>query len=122
MREFATSVLEAKDIDLEFKVDENVKDVKLNMEARRDFFLIFKEAVNNIAKYARCKHVFIHVAFHQQRLILSIKDDGIGFNVQEADNGNGLGNMQKRTESLKGRLQVQSKPGEGTKITVNLPV
>ena len=122
MREFATSVLEAKDIELDFKVDENVKDVKLNMEARRDFFLIFKEAVNNIAKYARCSHVFIHVAYHQQRLILSIKDDGIGFNVQAADNGNGLGNMQKRTESLKGRLQVQSKPGEGTKITLNLPV
>ena len=122
MREFATSVLEAKDIDLDFKVDENVKDVKLDMEARRDFFLIFKEAINNIAKYARSGQVHVYVACHQQRLILSIKDDGVGFDVQAADSGNGLGNMQKRAENLKARLQVQSKPGEGTKITLNLPV
>ncbi len=122
MREFATSVLEAKDIDLDFKVDENVKDVKLDMEARRDFFLIFKEAINNIAKYARSGQVHVYVACHQQRLILSIKDDGVGFDVHAADSGKSLGNMQKRAENLKARLLVQSKPGEGTKITLNLPV
>ena len=53
MREFATNVLEAKEIELDFKVDDKVYDEKLDMEARRDFFLVFKEVVNNAAKYSK---------------------------------------------------------------------
>jgi ligand-binding sensor domain-containing protein/two-component sensor histidine kinase len=122
MREFATGILEAKDIELDFNVDEKVNDVKLNMEARRDFFLIFKEAINNVAKYSRCNKCKINISLHQHRLLLDVQDNGIGFDVNIADSGNGLSNMQKRAEALKGRVQVQSKPGEGTKVTLNLPV
>jgi signal transduction histidine kinase len=122
MREFATSLLEAKDIALDFTVDEKVNDVKLNMEARRDFFLIFKEAVNNVAKYSRCSKCSIHISLHQHRLLLDVKDNGIGFDVNKADSGNGLSNMQKRAEALKGRVTIQSKPGDGTQVTLNLPV
>ncbi|SJZ66709.1 ligand-binding sensor domain-containing protein [Sediminibacterium ginsengisoli] len=122
MREFATNVLEAKDIDISFRVDEGVNDVKLDMEARRDLFLLFKEAVNNIAKYSACKNAVIHVSCRQKRLILIIEDDGIGFFAEDADSGNGLGNMQKRADALKGRMQINSEPGKGTQITVNIPV
>ena len=51
-----------------------------------------------------------------------VKDDGVGFDVKTADGGNGLGNMQKRADALKGRLQIHSKPGEGTQVTLNIPV
>ncbi len=122
MREFATSILEAKDIELYFKVDEIVNDVKLNMEARRDFFLIFKEAVNNVAKYSRCSKCFIHISLHQHRLLLNVQDNGVGFDVRNADSGNGLSNMQKRAEAMKGRVSIQSIPGEGTQVTLNMPV
>jgi ligand-binding sensor domain-containing protein/two-component sensor histidine kinase len=122
MREFATGILEAKDIELDFKVNEKVNDVKLNMEARRDFFLIFKEAVNNVAKYSRCNKCSIHIFLHQHRLLLDVRDNGIGFDVNKADSGNGLSNMQKRAEALKGRVSIQSKHGEGTQVTLNLPV
>jgi outer membrane protein assembly factor BamB len=121
MKEFALGVLEAKDIAVWMKVEENVGDVKLNMEARRDLFLIFKEAINNVAKYSKANNVSIHLACHNKRLVLTVKDDGIGFNPQTAD-GNGLGNMEKRTVSLKGRFQLQTKPGGGTSITANIPV
>lgn len=122
MREFSTSVLEAKDIEINFVVDDTVSEVKLDMEQRRDFFLVFKEAVNNAAKYSGCRQVIIQVASKQNRLVLTVKDDGVGFNVSTADSGNGLGNMQKRADILKGRLQLQSKPGEGTTVTLNIPV
>ncbi|HET6996164.1 MAG TPA: two-component regulator propeller domain-containing protein [Chitinophagaceae bacterium] len=122
MREFATSVLEAKDIDIEFTVDDKVDHVKLNMEQRRDFFLLFKEAVNNIAKYSHCRKSVIQLCVKQNRLVLVVRDDGVGFDTLSADNGNGLGNMQKRADSLRGRLQLQSKPGEGTVVTLNIPV
>jgi signal transduction histidine kinase len=121
MREFATGILEAKDMELQFTVDEKVNEVKLNMEARRDFFLIFKEAVNNVAKYSHASTCSIHIALHHHRLLLDLVDNGIGFDVNQADSGNGLSNMQKRAQALKGRVTIQSSPGKGTQVTLNLP-
>jgi two-component sensor histidine kinase len=121
MREFATNVLEPKDIDLEFIVEEAVFDVKLNMEARRDFFLVFKEAVNNAAKYSRAKHVLIKIALHGKLLTLEVKDDGIGFDVPKADGGNGLGNMQKRADTMNGIVKIYSKHRQGTEVILTIP-
>ena len=121
MREIATSVLEAKDIDLQFHTDPSIDEVKLNMEARRDFFLLFKEAINNIAKYSKASLATVHLTVHHKRLLMIIKDNGVGFDIEQAD-GNGLGNMYKRAASLKGRIQIQSKLKEGTQITLNIPV
>jgi signal transduction histidine kinase len=94
----------------------------LDMEARRDFFLVFKEAVNNAAKYSKAAKVHISLSTALNKLVLVVKDNGVGFTIAEADNGNGLGNMQKRTEGMNGKLLLQSKPGEGTQITLTIPV
>jgi signal transduction histidine kinase len=123
MREFATSVLEAKDIEVNFIIEEKVYDIKLDMEARRDFFLIFKEAINNAAKYSKATHVNINLTTAGNMLILEVKDDGKGFDVKNAVNGNGMGNMQKRAGSLKAKLNIQSQPeGGGTTIKLSVPV
>lgn len=123
MREFATGVLEAKDIEVVFRVDEKVKDLRLGMESRRDFFLIFKEAVNNIAKYSRGKHASIDISVEGSSwLVMVIKDDGVGFDVENADSGNGLTNMQKRAESIKGSLVIESVPGVGTQVRLRAPL
>jgi signal transduction histidine kinase len=122
MREFSANILESKDIDLHFTVDEKVFEIKLDMEARRDFFLIFKEAVNNVAKYSNCSKCTIHIGLHQHRLLLDVQDNGIGFDTGKADSGNGISNMKKRASDLKGRVTFQSVPGEGTRVTLNLPV
>ena len=122
MREFAHSVLEAKEIEFDFRVDEAVYDITLNMEARRDFFLIFKEAVNNAAKYSKATMVVSRIGVHHKRMILLVEDNGVGFEADVADGGNGLGNMQKRAAALNGRLQFVSKPGEGAHVILNIPV
>jgi len=121
MKEFALSVLEAKDIAVDFNVDANVAGVRLHMEARRDLFLIFKEAVNNAAKYSQATKVTIRLACRQRRLVLHIEDDGVGFDPASGD-GNGLGNMEKRATALRGRFHLESAAGKGTRITVNLPL
>jgi ligand-binding sensor domain-containing protein/two-component sensor histidine kinase len=121
MREFATSVLEAKEIDFEFYVEEAVYDVKLNMEARRDFFLIFKEAVNNSAKYSHASKLLIRLIMKNRKLLLIVKDDGVGFDLPEAD-GNGLGNMQKRADQLDGHITIESKKGQGTSVKLTIPI
>ncbi|HEV7332296.1 MAG TPA: two-component regulator propeller domain-containing protein [Flavisolibacter sp.] len=121
MREFATNILEAKDISLHFKVDESVYQLKLNMEARRDFFLLFKEALNNAAKYSKGSDVWIEINTKNKVLSLLVKDNGTGFNVAATDEGNGLGNMQKRATSLKGKLHIHSQEGRGTAVRLLLP-
>jgi signal transduction histidine kinase/ligand-binding sensor domain-containing protein len=122
MREFATNVLEAKEIELEFNVQEEVYDVKLDMEARRDFFLVFKEAVNNAAKYSKATVVNILIAMKNKKLQFVIKDNGGGFDVQSADSGNGMGNMRKRAEAMQGQLSIISDVGKGTTVTLKIPV
>jgi signal transduction histidine kinase/ligand-binding sensor domain-containing protein len=122
MREFATGVLEAKNIDVSFRVDDRVKDLKLDMEARRDLFLIFKEAVNNLAKYAHGTRADIDISILKNKLLMKIQDNGNGFDVQQADSGNGLINMKKRAQSLKGRINIESIPRIGTKIVLEVPL
>ncbi|WEK36882.1 MAG: two-component regulator propeller domain-containing protein [Candidatus Pseudobacter hemicellulosilyticus] len=122
MREFATGVLEARNIDVNFRVDDEIVDLKLDMEARRDIFLIFKEAVNNLAKYAQCRNATIDISVNRHTLLMKIQDDGIGFDVQSADSGNGLINMKKRAQSLNGQLKVDSVPGAGTRVVLEVPL
>jgi signal transduction histidine kinase len=92
------------------------------MEARRDFFLLFKEAVNNLAKYSQCKHADIDISVVKSVLVMKIHDDGIGFDTREADSGNGLMNMKKRAQSLKGKLEINSWINKGTTVTLEAAV
>ncbi|HEY0677585.1 MAG TPA: two-component regulator propeller domain-containing protein [Chitinophagaceae bacterium] len=121
MLEFATSVMEAQDIELTFDVEDDVYNAKLNMEQRKDFFLIFKEAVNNAAKYSGGTEASVLIALRNNRVQMAVIDNGAGFNVMAADSGNGLGNMQKRAAALKGILKIESKPGGGTRVTLDFP-
>ena len=51
-----------------------------------------------------------------------ISDDGIGFSVKKKSKGIGLQNMMSRAETSKGTLDIKSKPGKGTTITINVPI
>lgn len=122
MREFATGVLEARNIEFLFKVDDQVSDLKLNMEGRRDLFLVFKEAVNNLAKYSQCKNALIELRIKGNKLVMKIQDDGIGFEPDNSDSGNGLNNMKKRAQSLKGNISVKSTPDRGSTVLLEVPL
>jgi signal transduction histidine kinase len=122
MREYASGILEPKDIEIIFNTGERLHELKLDMETRRDVFLIFKEAVNNIAKYAHCTKTEINIKYLNQRLVMSIRDNGVGFDLNKADSGNGMGNMQKRAERLNGIVKIKSEPGQGTEVVMNIPV
>jgi Signal transduction histidine kinase len=121
MREFATNVLEAKDIIFWFNFDDSINNVRLNMEQRRDVFLIFKEAINNAAKYSHCNKVVASISQTGKTIHLSIVDDGDGFDIENADNGNGLKNMQRRARHLNGKIKFNSEPLKGTSIVVDFP-
>jgi ligand-binding sensor domain-containing protein/two-component sensor histidine kinase len=121
MREFATNVLEAKNIEFNFTIQDPVLYIKMNMEARKDLFLVFKEAVNNAAKYSKATQVTITMDEENNYLRLTIQDNGIGFDTALADNGNGLGNMQKRADAMKGSLKIHSSENKGTTVSLLVP-
>jgi two-component sensor histidine kinase len=122
MRSFATEVLESKDIDSQFYFDEALCNVHLDMEARRDLFLLFKEAVNNAAKYSNATQLIISMRLINGILQLVVEDNGQGFITRKPEGGNGLNNMQKRAERLKSKYSIASVPDKGTRITVEMPI
>lgn len=122
MREYASGILEPKDVEIIFNIGEHIQELKLDMETRRDLFLIFKEAVNNAAKYSHCTKAEISLKLANQRLHLVVSDNGHGFDVNSADGGNGLGNMQKRAELLKGTVEIKSQLTRGTTVSLDIPV
>jgi len=120
MREYVVSVLESRGVDCSFEVDNSINYVKLNMECRRNLFLAYKEAINNIAKYADAKRVQIKLSIKSGVLDLRITDDGKGMVLADATKGNGLSNMKQRIELLKGKFEISSLVGQGTSIVIKL--
>jgi two-component sensor histidine kinase len=116
MRGFSIEVLEPQGITLHFHADEAAKAMNLSMELRKDFYLLFKEAVNNAAKYSQAGEVWVSVQNTTGKLHLEIRDNGRGFDPAAVQRGNGLSNMQRRAERLGGRLRIESAPEVGTRI------
>ncbi|MCB2409878.1 sensor histidine kinase [Hymenobacter lucidus] len=124
MRSFASDVLEARGIDFTFKADPSTTGLRLNMRVRREFFLLFKEAVNNLAKYAQCSQAAIALTYEHHRLELTVQDDGVGFdpNAPAQGGGNGLTNMRSRAAAMKGQLDIRTAPGQGTLLHLSVPL
>lgn len=120
MREFANQALESKDIQIRLEVEEKVLSMKLSMDAIRDLFLIFKEGINNVAKYSGAEKVYIGFGLEKGVFWMKIEDDGKGFDPEKVEEGNGLGNMRKRALNLNGELQIESCPTVGTLVLLSV--
>jgi two-component system sensor histidine kinase UhpB len=88
----------------------------LTMKQRRNIYLIYKEAVNNAIKYAQATVLKISLKQDSQGISLQVIDNGIGFDTVQTFAGNGLRNMQRRTEELRAILTLTSSPNKGTKL------
>lgn len=121
MREYVSHTLESKNIQTVFSVEEQALSQSLSMEQRRDFFLIFKEAVNNAAKYSQATKVEIRIARERGQLLLDIVDNGVGFTSTKETSSNGLKNMKARAEAMLGSVNITSEPGKGTVVSAVVP-
>ncbi len=123
MKLIAARVLEPQGITYEFNTAGMKDDVQLSIEQRKNLLLVFKEAVNNIIKYARCSQVNIALAYSNKQVLLTLNDDGIGFDLNQdlsgKAGGNGIKNMQARMEQLGGKFTIMSATGKGTSITAS---
>ena len=116
LRRNASELLDAKNINYQIITPENLDDVKMTMEQRRNLYLIFKEAINNLLKYAECSQVTIKIHIENRNFNLIIIDNGKGFDATKFSSRNGIKNMKTRAENLKGRFILDSKEGQGTKV------
>ncbi len=121
MRTLAAEMFETKNVNLHLNFDERLNNLRMGMDERKNFFLIYKESVNNIVKYSECKNVWVDLLY-QKSVVFRIRDDGIGFDVQKNIRGNGIINMKKRSEALLGKLIIQSEPNYGTTVELKFRI
>jgi len=128
MRSFVSELSEGKNLRLNFDVDANCNVISLGMNERKNFYLVFKEAVNNAIKYSEATEVQVKVKVTDQVLTLIVRDNGVGFDplTRNGDStgqgGNGLRNMKIRAEEIRGELKIDSVIGQGTTVELRLKV
>jgi len=103
-------------ISLQVKNVEKSNDVKLPMEYKQNLLLIFKEAINNSIKHSKCKKMYLEADVQNDNINVFIKDDGVGFNSEKIQYGNGMKNMLNRAIKIGGGISWSSSPDKGTKV------
>src|SRR5215813_1982220 len=121
MRQHAEEACLGREIVLSFDEDESQEDPELGVGLRRDFYLIFKEAVNNAVRHSNCTHLWVTLSLIKSQLVLEVRDDGGGFQPDVTHEGNGLFNIRRRAEKLNGQLSIKSSTEQGTTIKFSLP-
>jgi signal transduction histidine kinase len=120
MRQHAEEVFAGRGVALEFQAPDGDQTLRLPLEVRRDFFLIFKEALNNAVRHSRCRQVRIDVQADDSGLHLRVADDGVGFETSVDPTGNGLISMRRRAGKMGATLDVVSAPGHGTVVFLSV--
>ena len=116
MKAFATKLLQQQGIQHNFNDAEFNVEQKLTMLQRKNIFLIYKEALHNIVKYANCSKVNIEITTQHKKFEMLVSDDGCGFdtNSNNAYNGNGIKNMQSRAKEINGNIAISATANKGT--------
>jgi signal transduction histidine kinase len=121
MRRFATDLLGGQGMALRFQSSVVDHDLKVGANVRRQVYLIFKEAIHNIARHSGATSVDVELDRDGGVLLLRVSDDGHGFDVGAKSQGHGLGSMRGRAEALDGTVQFESS-AQGTTVRVMVRV
>jgi len=94
----------------------------LDIDKELMLFRIVQESLNNVVKHAKAEQILIKLHYTTNNLLVSIKDDGIGFDVKKKSNGSGLSNISKRAQSIGGFATINSSKLTGTTVQINIPI
>ena len=122
MNQFAAEILDAKNIELDFVSAISTYASKLSMSQRKNFYLFFKEAINNAAKYSGAKKVNVSIAQKDHHIEMNISDNGNGFDPEKTLNGNGMNTLKKRAAELNADFSIRSCLSAGTAIRVRFKI
>lgn len=103
-----------------FSFETNLEE-RLHANSEINLYRVIQEALHNIMKYAHATEVEISLHRVQEKIILSIKDNGVGFDPNEQREGLGLKHMEERMNQLNGTFEIHVKAGEGMRILATIP-
>ncbi|UTA67244.1 MULTISPECIES: sensor histidine kinase [Emticicia] len=122
MRSFGVEMLTARGITFNFELLIDGKRDIFPMEQRRNIYLIYKEAINNISKHSQATHASCQVTRGQGMVKIQVSDNGKGFNVNEIFEGNGLKNFKHRSQEYDLNVSVQSSAQTGTEVLIEITI
>ena len=93
---------------------------RLSLEVEQALYRITQEALANVARHSQARRVDVSLVYNDDSVQLSISDDGRGFDVK-LKHGMGLRSIRERVSSIHGTVQIQSAPGQGTRLLVQVP-
>ena len=120
MRRFAADTLTARGIQFKLLLPGDEQDIRLEGNLRRQVFLIFKEAVNNLVRHSGCTEAEVAMKVGGSRLLLRVADNGTGFETPVQADGHGLTGMQTRAAVMGGGFEIKSSK-EGTVVSLEVP-
>ncbi|WP_317174723.1 ATP-binding protein [Flavobacterium sp. HJJ] len=103
-------------------VDPSIKWDSIDNIVKINIYRILQESLQNCNKYANATKIKVEFRKQNDNLVLKISDDGLGYNVNRTKKGIGLQNIKTRTIECEGTLEIKSKKGEGTSITIIIPI
>jgi signal transduction histidine kinase len=120
IRQMAEEVTSHAGINLELMVEDNIP--TLSPDKEQCLFRVAQEAITNVIKHAKAKKLTVTLEFKDNKVVLIIQDDGIGFDVKVSDRDKhfGLMGMKERVEFIKGELYITSYPGNGTMVKLSI--
>lgn len=131
MRRFASDVLATNGMIAKFELPEDGSAIVVDSNIRREVFLVFKEAINNIVKHSGATQVGVRLKIDSRMIELDVRDNGSGFEnvapsfedtfTAEGYSGNGIPSMRKRANEMGGYLEIDSAQGIGTTIKLRMP-
>jgi signal transduction histidine kinase len=121
IKNFVNEILGSTNIFYTIEIDQKIDKTIVDITVRKNIVLVIKEAINNVAKYSKATEVSINLQLENNTIILSIIDNGIGFD-KEVKTGNGIENMKKRIEEINGNFTIKSVENKGTTIQAIIPL
>lgn len=122
MNQYASEIMDVKDIALDFNSDASLSSLKLSMQQRKNVYLFFKEVINNAVKYSDASRVLVRIIQQGRYAEMKICDNGKGFDITEIFRGNGMSSLKKRATDLKGDFKITSQANDGTSVELRFKI
>jgi ligand-binding sensor domain-containing protein/signal transduction histidine kinase len=94
----------------------------LPLETEQAIYRVIQEALANISRHSKATRVDVSLVYNPDSLQVTIADDGRGFDMNQKAKGLGFRSMRERISSIRGTIQIQSAPGQGTRVIVQIPI
>ncbi|MBW8890586.1 MAG: ATP-binding protein [Fibrobacteres bacterium] len=123
LAEASEAFLDSTSITLTLELPKEIPDIAVPSDVRHHILLVVKEALNNVVKHARATSVSLKIALEKEMLSILIEDDGSGFApAAVAPFSNGLQNSEQRLASIGGSYRIESRPGQGAIVKLEIPL